>query len=38
MIPLWYGAKWFQYQTDKAVGWPNAAEPVRRSRRQCAVF
>ncbi|MDI3418726.1 ABC transporter substrate-binding protein [Streptomyces luteolus] len=27
MIPLWYGAKWFQYQTDKAVGWPNNENP-----------
>ena len=21
-IPLWYGPVWFEYQTDKAVGWP----------------
>ncbi|MFI9555686.1 ABC transporter substrate-binding protein [Nonomuraea endophytica] len=27
VIPLWYGAKWFQYQTDKAVGWPDAKNP-----------
>lgn len=27
MIPLWYGAKWFQYQTDKAVGWPDEKNP-----------
>jgi peptide/nickel transport system substrate-binding protein len=27
MIPIWYGAKWFQYDTTKAVGWPNAQDP-----------
>ncbi len=27
MIPIWYGAKWFQYDTTKAVGWPNAQHP-----------
>lgn len=27
MIPIWYGAKWFQYKTTKAVGWPNAENP-----------
>lgn len=27
MIPIWYGAKWFQYDTTKAVGWPNAKDP-----------
>lgn len=25
--PLWYGAIWFQYRTEKAVGWPNADDP-----------
>lgn len=27
MIPLWYGAKWFQYSTKKATGWPNDQNP-----------
>jgi peptide/nickel transport system substrate-binding protein len=27
MIPIWYGAKWFQYSTKKAEGWPNAKNP-----------
>ena len=27
IIPLWYGAKWFQYNTTKAVGWPNEENP-----------
>ncbi|MGH3324767.1 MAG: ABC transporter substrate-binding protein [Streptomyces sp.] len=27
MIPIWYGAKWFQYKTTKAVGWPSAKNP-----------
>lgn len=27
MIPLWYGAKWFQYSTRKATGWPNEKDP-----------
>ena len=27
MIPIWYGAKWFQYKTTKAVGWPSAENP-----------
>ncbi|MGZ4427021.1 MAG: ABC transporter substrate-binding protein [Nocardioidaceae bacterium] len=26
-IPIWYGAKWFQYDTSHAVGWPNAQHP-----------
>ncbi|MGQ5261147.1 ABC transporter substrate-binding protein [Micromonospora sp. ZYX-F-536] len=27
VIPLWYGAKWFQYRTAKATGWPNEQNP-----------
>lgn len=27
MIPIWYGAKWFQYDTTKAIGWPSAKNP-----------
>jgi peptide/nickel transport system substrate-binding protein len=27
MIPLWYGAKWFQYSTKHATGWPNEKDP-----------
>ena len=27
MVPLWYGAQWFQYRTEKAVGWPSEKEP-----------
>ncbi|MEV0796905.1 ABC transporter substrate-binding protein [Kribbella sp. NPDC050281] len=27
MIPIWYGAKWFQYDTKKAEGWPNEQDP-----------
>ncbi len=27
MIPIWYGAKWFQYDTTKAEGWPNEDNP-----------
>jgi ABC-type transport system substrate-binding protein len=26
-IPIWYGAKWFQYSTKNAVGWPNEDDP-----------
>jgi len=26
-IPLWYGAHWFQYRTEKAVGWPSEENP-----------
>jgi peptide/nickel transport system substrate-binding protein len=26
-IPIWYGAKWFQYDTTRAVGWPNEENP-----------
>jgi len=26
-IPLWYGAIWFQYRTQNAVGWPNQDDP-----------
>ena len=26
-IPIWYGAKWFQYDTTRAVGWPNEKDP-----------
>ncbi|WP_189035272.1 ABC transporter substrate-binding protein [Streptomyces daqingensis] len=27
MIPVWYGAKWFQYKTTKAEGWPDENDP-----------
>jgi peptide/nickel transport system substrate-binding protein len=27
VIPLWYGAQWFQYRTEKVVGWPSAEDP-----------
>ncbi len=30
-IPLWYGAKWFQYRTKRVVGWPNAEDPYATS-------
>jgi peptide/nickel transport system substrate-binding protein len=26
-IPLWYGAKWYQYRTENAVGWPSSQDP-----------
>jgi peptide/nickel transport system substrate-binding protein len=26
-VPLWYGAKWFEYRTEKAVGWPSEEDP-----------
>ena len=26
-IPLWYGAKWFQYRTENAENWPNEKNP-----------
>jgi peptide/nickel transport system substrate-binding protein len=30
-IPLWYGAKWFQYRTARASGWPNEKDPYAAS-------
>jgi peptide/nickel transport system substrate-binding protein len=27
MVPLWYGAQWFEYRTEKAIGWPSAEDP-----------
>lgn len=27
VIPLWYGAIWFEYRTEKAVGWPSEQDP-----------
>ncbi|MGA8115089.1 MAG: ABC transporter substrate-binding protein [Actinocatenispora sp.] len=27
VIPLWYGAQWYEYRTANAVGWPNKANP-----------
>ena len=40
-IPLWYGAEWFEYRTDKAVGWPSQsdpyASPVARTTR-CSII
>jgi peptide/nickel transport system substrate-binding protein len=27
LIPLWYGAVWFEYRTTKAVGWPSEQNP-----------
>jgi peptide/nickel transport system substrate-binding protein len=26
-IPLWYGAKWFQYRTARVTGWPDEKNP-----------
>lgn len=26
-IPLWYGARWFQYRTKNATGWPSEQDP-----------
>jgi peptide/nickel transport system substrate-binding protein len=26
-VPVWYGAHWFQYSTENAVGWPNEEDP-----------
>jgi len=26
-VALWYGAHWFQYNTKRAVGWPNEQDP-----------
>jgi peptide/nickel transport system substrate-binding protein len=23
VVPLWYGAIWYEYRTAKAVGWPS---------------
>ena len=30
-IPLWYGAIWFEYRTENAVGWPNEEDPYAAS-------
>jgi peptide/nickel transport system substrate-binding protein len=27
IIPLWYGAQWFEYRTTSAVGWPSQSDP-----------
>lgn len=27
IIPLWYGAVWFEYRTEKATGWPSEKDP-----------
>ena len=27
VIPLWYGATWFEYRTENAVGWPSKDDP-----------
>jgi peptide/nickel transport system substrate-binding protein len=27
VIDIWYGAKWFEYRTTKAEGWPNEENP-----------
>lgn len=26
-VPLWYGATWFEYRTENAVGWPSEENP-----------
>jgi peptide/nickel transport system substrate-binding protein len=31
VVPLWYGARWFEYRTENAVGWPNADDPYANS-------
>ena len=30
-IPLWYGAKWFQYRTARVTGWPEEKDPYAAS-------
>jgi peptide/nickel transport system substrate-binding protein len=30
-IPLWYGAKWFQYRTARVTGWPEENDPYAMS-------
>jgi peptide/nickel transport system substrate-binding protein len=27
IIPLWYGAQWYEYRTANAVGWPSQSDP-----------
>ena len=27
VVDIWYGAHWFQYRTEHAVGWPNEETP-----------
>ena len=27
VVDIWYGAHWFQYRTEHAVGWPNEEHP-----------
>jgi peptide/nickel transport system substrate-binding protein len=30
-IPLWYGARWFQFRTARMTGWPNEKDPYASS-------
>ena len=37
-IPLWYGPVWFEYQTDKAVGWPTQENPYAGPGNQLVIM
>ncbi|MFD6178557.1 MULTISPECIES: ABC transporter substrate-binding protein [unclassified Isoptericola] len=37
-IPLWYGGKWFEYNTQRATGWPSAEDPYAGSDNSRLIY
>jgi len=37
-VPLWYGGKWFEYNTKNATGWPSADDPYAGSDNNRLIY
>lgn len=37
-VPLWYGARWFQYNTSRVEGWPNAEDSYAGASDNTIIF
>ncbi|WP_166843960.1 ABC transporter substrate-binding protein [Isoptericola sp. BMS4] len=37
-VPLWYGGKWFEYNTKHATGWPSAEDPYAGSDNNRLIY
>lgn len=37
-VPIWYGARWFQYNTTRVDGWPTADDPYAAASDNAIIF
>jgi peptide/nickel transport system substrate-binding protein len=37
-IPIWYGARWFEYNTSRAEGWPTEEDPYAAASDNTIIF